>query len=802
MQHKGISHSRRNWIKCTNTATWFIPDRWISFESLERKIAWREKFTLFSLILSLCGMLLVYLIVLPSWLCPEQLVMSLNEVESLPKYMPHIVIFGRVYNLSEFAQLHHTGDAIPHHIYEYAGKDVSFMFPRPGLPDSLNEVRRAALTGLETEDSAFKPFFHSTEDTLVGMSTQSSWDLCFDWNRIGKASTRREAWIVVHGRIYSIDQLLDEYEAASRTSLVSLEQIAEFITHPDFAEAISPPWGRDKTRYFDYASSKMHINYLLESYFVGVVDMRQSAQCILSSYLLLGSTALMVLVLVVKFLSSLQFGQKGYPEKLNRHVGILMSCYSEDENTLRNAINSVANLSYDSSKKVLIIVVDGIVVGKGNSISTAVALMKILGLKDDLSAAKRFSYSSLSVGAHAINYGSIFSGKYQLGDELLSYLLIIKTGSRSELIKPGNRGKRDSQMLFLRFLNRANQNSPLSPMETQIYWHLKFVLNIEPKLLEFLMMLDADTIVYPDSLNRLLSCCIHDSKIIGICGETKIRNEKCSWITMIQVFEYFISHHMSKAFESLFGCVTCLPGCFCMYRLKNLADGDGLLLLNNQLLDDYGQVVAETLHEKNLLLLGEDRYLTTLALKHFPLFRTKFTQDALCETKVPETWSVLLSQRRRWINSTIHNLIELLLLQNLCGFCCFSMRFVIFMELISTVILPATVIYISYLFFKAFTANYVATISIFMLAAVYGLQLLLLILRGQWRQVGWMLLYFLSIPIFGLLIPMYAFWQFDDFSWGETRQLEDAYACDAVLGGSDEPLVLKTWEEYQTEKVE
>jgi hypothetical protein len=33
-------------------------------------------------------------------------------------------------------------------------------------------------------------------------------------------------------------------------------------------------------------------------------------------------------------------------------------------------------------------------------------------------------------------------------------------------------------------------------------------------------------------------------------------------VTMIQVFEYYTNHHMKKAFESAFGCVTCLPGCF------------------------------------------------------------------------------------------------------------------------------------------------------------------------------------------------------------------------------------------------
>jgi cellulose synthase/poly-beta-1,6-N-acetylglucosamine synthase-like glycosyltransferase len=55
-----------------------------------------------------------------------------------------------------------------------------------------------------------------------------------------------------------------------------------------------------------------------------------------------------------------------------------------------------------------------------------------------------------------------------------------------------------------------------------------------------------------------------DSKIAGLCGETLIANEKQSWVTMMQVYEYFISHHLSKAFESLFGSVTCLPGCFSM----------------------------------------------------------------------------------------------------------------------------------------------------------------------------------------------------------------------------------------------
>jgi cellulose synthase/poly-beta-1,6-N-acetylglucosamine synthase-like glycosyltransferase len=59
----------------------------------------------------------------------------------------------------------------------------------------------------------------------------------------------------------------------------------------------------------------------------------------------------------------------------------------------------------------------------------------------------------------------------------------------------------------------------------------------------------------------------NDPSILGLCGETRIANKRTNWVTAIQVFEYYISHHLGKAFESVFGGVTCLPGCFCMYRV-------------------------------------------------------------------------------------------------------------------------------------------------------------------------------------------------------------------------------------------
>ena len=153
----------------------------------------------------------------------------------------------------------------------------------------------------------------------------------------------------------------------------------------------------------------------------------------------------------------------------------------------------------------------------------------------------------------------------------------------------------------------------------------------------------------------------------------------------LQVYEYYISHHLSKAFESLFGSVTCLPGCFSMYRIRT-ADKGRPIIISNRIIEEYAEPNVDTLHKKNLLSLGEDRFLTTLLLKHFPTFRTKFTPDAIAHTIAPESWRVLFSQRRRWINSTVHNLCELIFLPELFGFCCFSMRFFVFIDLLGTLV--------------------------------------------------------------------------------------------------------------------
>jgi chitin synthase len=238
-----------------------------------------------------------------------------------------------------------------------------------------------------------------------------------------------------------------------------------------------------------------------------------------------------------------------------------------------------------------------------------------------------------------------------------------------------------------------------------------------------------------------------------------------------------------------------------MYRLRT-ADKGKPLIISDAVIHDYSDCEVDTLHKKNLLSLGEDRYLTTLMTKHFPYMSYKFIPDAYANTAAPETWSVLLSQRRRWINSTIHNLAELFWLKEMCGFCCFSMRFVVFIDLFGTIILPATCAYLGYLIYEvASRQGQFPIISIVMLAAVYGLQALIFLLKRQWQHIGWMLIYMLAFPIYSFILPIYSFWNQDNFSWGNTRIVIGEKGNKQVVAVDDEgfdprSIPLQRWDDY------
>jgi chitin synthase len=393
------------------------------------------------------------------------------------------------------------------------------------------------------------------------------------------------------------------------------------------------------------------------------------------------------------------------------HTICLVTAYSEGPEGIRSTLDSVAMTDYPNSHKILYIVCDGLIQGKGESMSTPDACLSMMKDHSVLpNEVEAYSYVAVASGSKRHNMAKVYCGFYDYGadsiipverQQRVPMVVVVKCGTPEEAgtSKPGNRGKRDSQIILMSFLQKVMFDERMTELEYEMFNGIWKLTGISPDFYEIVLMVDADTKVFPDSLTHMVSAMVKDPEIMGLCGETKIANKTSSWVSMIQVFEYFISHHQAKAFESVFGGVTCLPGCFCMYRIKTPKGGQNYwvpILANPDIVEHYSENIVNTLHKKNLLLLGEDRYLSSLMLKTFPKRKQMFIPQAVCKTTVPDTFKVLVSQRRRWINSTVHNLMELVLVRDLCGTFCFSMQFVLFIELIGTLVLPAAIAFTIY----------------------------------------------------------------------------------------------------------
>lgn len=505
----------------------------------------------------------------------------------------------------------------------------------------------------------------------------------------------------------------------------------------------------------------------------------------------------------------------GYPLA---HTICLVTAYSESMEGLRTTLDSIATTDYPNSHKLIVIICDGLIRGSGNDMTTPeIALSMMKDFAEDPEEVHAYSYVSVVSGSKRHNMAKVYAGFYSYDDNTIDpskqqrvpVMTIVKCGTPAEAnqAKPGNRGKRDSQIILMSFFQKVMFDERMTELEYEIFNGIWKITGIAPDFYEMVLMVDADTKVFPDSLTHMVAEMVKDTEVISLCGETKIANKSESWVTMIQVFEYFISHHQAKAFESVFGSVTCLPGCFSLYRIKTPKGNDGYwvpILANPDIVERYSDNVVDTLHKKNLLLLGEDRFLSTLMLRTFPKRKQIFVPKAACKTVVPSEFKVLLSQRRRWINSTVHNLMDLVLVRDLCGVFCISMQFVVFIDVVSTLVLPAAITFTLYIVILSIISKPTPVLPLVLLALILGLPgVLIVITASRASYVMWMAIYLVALPIWNFVLPMNAYWKFDDFSWGDTRTIHggDKGGHDDAEGEFDSSqIVMKRWRDFQRER--
>jgi Chitin synthase. len=184
-------------------------------------------------------------------------------------------------------------------------------------------------------------------------------------------------------------------------------------------------------------------------------------------------------------------------------------------------MDSLAQMKYDDKRKLLLVICDGMIVGSGNDRPTLRIVLDILGADPNLDP-EPLSFLSLGEGAKQHNMGKVYNGLYECAGHVVPYLVVVKIGMPMERTQPGNRGKRDSQMVLMHFLNKVGYrvptsifsanakpqvhfNSPVNPLELEMYHQIKNVIGVNPSFYKYLFMVDANTIVDPFSVNRLIS---------------------------------------------------------------------------------------------------------------------------------------------------------------------------------------------------------------------------------------------------------------------------------------------------------
>ncbi|ORX61281.1 hypothetical protein DM01DRAFT_1299183 [Hesseltinella vesiculosa] len=823
--------------------------------------AWREKITLCFLIACLGGFVAFITLGISTVLCPgNSSVNSANfaDYNDTADAYDMVGVQGWAFNISTYKP---SGNADFYTMLP--GTDVTNYFQHggAGVAQCSGDASYASFAAVQLNPCAggtcsLGPLSQANFQAISIIN--STKQVAYDWTHMASANLTN--FLVVDGHVLNFDPYIKAHPTAMAND--ELDAVIRSVLNTTFAEG-----GKDATKLF-YRSTSLQaaIPCLVSKYQAGVIG-KDTVGCFMASIVLYASLLVVVCLVLARFFMALIFSwfisrrlsqtpnstgesvisaraaagraqhhREMFPNQQSLELAdikqpltggtdlvsigndlytvMLITCYSENTEGIRGTVESLSSTLYPDDRKLLFLIADGIITGHGETMSTPDMCLQLITFDNPAMASPEAkTYLAVANGSKQYNMAKVYAGHYVCKGHKVPMILVVKCGGPNEQgkPKPGNRGKRDSQLILMNFFSRVTYNDRMTPLDYDLFQKIKYLTGVTPDVYEVVLMVDADTKVYDTSLRVLVNCMVNDNLIMGLCGETKIANKRDSWVTAIQVYEYFISHHLAKGFEAVFGGVTCLPGCFSMYRLKaRKGDGDWIPIITKpEIVQEYSSNTIDTLHQKNLLLLGEDRFLTTLMLRNFPFRKMVFTPQAICKTVVPDEFKVLLSQRRRWINSTIHNLFELVLVRNLCGTFCFSMQFVVMMDLIGTLSLPVaivlTVVLVVNMAKTQITSFTTAVPLILLLIVLFSPAFLILITTKKWVYLMWMVVYLFALPIWNFVLPVYSYWHFDDFSWGETRKVEGETKGDdhSKAEGQFDPskVPLKRWEDYERKRI-
>lgn len=446
-----------------------------------------------------------------------------------------------------------------------------------------------------------------------------------------------------------------------------------------------------------------------------------------------------------------------YTDKIIIHIPL----YNEDYDTIKSTIDSICSLNFTLDNILILIVVDGIITNKESNCTTDYTLLNLVLNNTDYID----EYSQNEVFNNTIDYKNnklkLYNGKYKT----VNYSVILKCGNDNEIYndKRGNRGKKDSVLIIYETINNSDTDNCYNLIVDKIEENL----DIPFISYKYMLILDCDTDVEQNGLILLLNYINVNPKCIAVCGQTIVKNKNENYITMVQSFEYFISHLLLKTYEHILYNIFVLSGCFTLLKLRHSETNEPII--NTNIINKYTKE-ANSLYQKNLLELGEDRYLTVLMIQEYPNNNISYISDAKCYTNVPNTFKILIDQRRRWTNSLITCLALLGLeppTQSI--FRHMKMYLLIIMELFIIFILPLVIIIGLINTVISITVQGYSFIPLLITIIIILLNLIVTVLALKIDMILRFIPFFFFLPIFSIFIPLYSIINLDNLKWGLTR---------------------------------
>lgn len=191
------------------------------------------------------------------------------------------------------------------------------------------------------------------------------------------------------------------------------------------------------------------------------------------------------------------------------HTICLVTAYSESVEGLRTTLDSLATTDYPNSHKLLLVIADGMVKGAGNTLTTpeiCLSMMKDLIIPPD--EVEAHSYVAIADGHKRHNMAKVYAGFYHYDNatverskqQRVPMVVVAKVGNPLETNdpKPGNRGKRDSQIVLMAFLQKVMFDERMTTFDYEFFNCIWRVTGVSPDRYELVLCVDADTKVFPD----------------------------------------------------------------------------------------------------------------------------------------------------------------------------------------------------------------------------------------------------------------------------------------------------------------